>query len=391
MLGCTPGLAPNDGSLAPVVAGAVSDDSQSTGGTPASGGSAAPATEDPLTLSGSVTRQGDYQLFELGSSGAGDVWSVGTATGYDRNASFIVALFDQDMNLVSRGLFSSGSRMDHTMRADATQMYAGVTPLGSGGAFALRASRSAGSRAPAARPQVVYLNFAGGTNVVVNREPPMSFGPFAGATVGDAYAGQTALMKQIIVAAMQTDYLGYNVTILTSDNGGPPSGDHATLHFGGYEAGLLGLADSVDAYNSDPEQTAVVYLENFARYQTMGLSVSEMSVMIANVASHELGHLLGLYHTQEVDDLMDTTGDAWDLATDQAFRRARLEQSVFPTGYENSPALLRQTVGGTGGAAKLALDSQMKQRLVETRWVRAFSETELHDNGCGTCQRLDER
>ena len=59
-------------------------------------------------------------------------------------------------------------------------------------------------------------------------------------------------------------------------------------------------------------------MEAFASYGTMKLEPAEFAVAIANVASHELGHLLGLPY-EDPDDVMDTTGLAWDLAGEQWF------------------------------------------------------------------------
>ena len=105
--------------------------------------------------------------------------------------------------------------------------------------------------------------------------------------------------------------------------------------------------------------------------------------MIGNVGSHELGHMLGLYHTREPHEVMDTTGTAWELAENQRFDRAELDPSVFPVGMEDSPMILADTVGElpSGPQAVKSVDA-IKHGL--RMLIRDLSEIELV-TGCGLC------
>ena len=341
-----------------------------------------PAAPEEQFVSGRLAAGGAYELFPLGPAVAGETWTLDAT--WSSSATFVVVLFDHQQNLLMRVYMGRGSRLRHTLRADTEDLTIGVMAprLSSGGDFSLRVRRESGGTVPAPQAHVAWLNFGGASNVSVSGEPALSFGAFDGAMVGSDYAGQTDVLKEEIVAAVRADFAEFNISILTSDDGPPPSEPHATIHFGGFSTGLLGLADSVDAYNQVADEDALVYVESFAAYWTMELTAEEMAVMIANVASHELGHLLGLYHTKNPIDVMDTTGDAWQLASPQSFARAALEDSVFATGMGDSPTILAQTVGYSPFLSAARAKSPVGLA------ARQIVQGEL-PHACGTCRRLD--
>ncbi|MFQ5805906.1 MAG: matrixin family metalloprotease [Phycisphaerae bacterium] len=366
----------------------TNDDPSAGNETSVADDSSPPAADTSRIFSGNVNGDGGYRLFELGGGSAGDEWVV-TASA-PMSGPFVVVLLDADENLLMRTFMSYNNPLRHVLRAASGQVYLGIMPPsgGDGGSFRLKATLAPRQPVRAPGAQVVWVNFGAGRNVLVHRRDPISFAPFDGAMVGEAYAARTQEMKDVILQEMRADYAPYNVVITSSDDGPPPADVYSTVHFGGGESGLLGLADKVDSYNQDPAQNAIVYVENFAPYWTMQLEPDEMAVMIANVAGHELGHLLGLYHTQDPEDIMDTTGSAWELAENQRFMRGPLESSVFATGWEDSPRLLAQIVGENPNGAAKPEARQKSAKSATYKAIRRFARQELTCT-CGTCLSLD--
>ncbi len=345
----------------------------------------------PVRFAGTLGSGTPYQLIDLGPAAAGDQWTISNLSARLTGDAFLVVFLNEDYDLLRRQVVAGGASLAHIVRQGTPTLYAGIAPAygANGGSFQMEVGWRGGFDVPQPQPQVVWLNFGGGANVEVHARSGISFGPFDAGALGGQYAGATEVVKAAIVATMREDYAAYNVTLLTSDDSFPPAGAHATVHFGGYDSRLLGLADNVDQYNADPWQHAIIYVESFSDFSVMGLSDQDMGEMVGNVASHELGHLLGLFHTQVPTDIMDTTGTAWDLAGAQAFSRAQLETSVFPVGFEDSPARLAETVGlaavpDAGYLAKPLAAERMMRKAALRRLVREELPTR-----CGTCLDLD--
>ncbi len=387
---CAPELI-NTGADGPagIVAGAVTTGSGDGGGS--ADQTTPPTTAQGSLLTGNISGSGDYELFNLGASIRGEQWTVDSTSGLLSGRSFLVVLLDADHDLLRRQIVSPTNPLQHTLRTDTDELYVGVAGAfgSSGGDFRLDAQLLGGGSVPAPRRAIVYLNFAAASNVSIHSRNGISFPSFAGDMLGGSYAGATDAIKDAIVEAVQEDYAAYEMVVMSSDEGPPPESAHSTVHFGSTDPGLLGLADSVDQYNEDTWQDAIIYVGSFSDFEVMDLTAEEMGQMVGNVASHELGHLLGLFHTQVPEDIMDTTGSAWDLAGDQSFLRAALEPSVFPTGFENTPVLLGQIIGYNPDAKARDMSKPLSEEKLRSKIaVRSLARRELRSR-CGNCLHPD--
>jgi hypothetical protein len=126
---------------------------------------------------------------------------------------------------------------------------------------------------------------------------------------------------------------------------------------GSYDAALLGVADNVDAYNSRLEQSAIVFVDTFEVFGVLNPSVDEMADALANVTSHEIGHLLGLQHTRDPLGIMDITASLRQMLAPQTFRASALHPETFRVGFQNGPRSLLEAVGASGeSSAKSGAD-----------------------------------
>lgn len=337
---------------------------------------------NPHHFKGEVTASDEYQLFELGVGFPGDVWRI---TQTSLTGRFTVVIMDDEFNMIRRGQVQPGTSVEHAVRSSSETFYVGVTPAygTAGGSYEMQAKVASIAGVPEPDQQVVYLNFEATSGLDVNFKQNLSHSAFDASMLGAAYAGETQTIKDIILEQMERDFAAYDVEFMTSDDGPPPSGTHSTVYFGGEGEGLLGLADNVDQYNAEPRQDAIVFVETFEIYSVMNLTTNQMAQMVANTASHELGHLLGLYHTQDASEVMDTSANAWELTENQSFQRAPLDDSVFPFGYEDTPTLLEQIVGLRPGGP-LQFTKQAPTMKADHAAMREMFAIEA-PHRCGNC------
>jgi len=306
-----------------------------------------------IRIVGNISAGNDMDVYDLGPVEPGERIVADVSGG---SLDLTAALFDAsgDVLLVNddrsyyRGWLDP--YLDLTIRRSTDHCYLAISMsagLTGSGDYAVVLSRIPDQPVPSPSPAVVVLDFDGQGSVQIGGRTPIDIPPFDAAQIDPSYQGRTEEMIQVIITAVQQDFAGLNVVFYRSTDPEAPTDGISAIYFGTYNPALLGLADSVDPYNAIPTQEAVIFTDTFALFMPLHPTVAEMGQCIANVASHEIGHLLGLNHTVDPDDLMDITASARRLLLDQAFLRSPLEDRVFGMGWQYARQLLVDAVGGT--------------------------------------------
>jgi len=304
-----------------------------------------------LDIHGTMVTTSDIDIYDLGPVTAGERITVSITN--DPSVELAAALFDEQERLISFNEDGSwqayvGPHLGVNLRWDCQRCYLAVANnaagVGSTGSYVATLLREPGS-VPAARPQVLYLQFSGAQGFSIVGRNPVDILPFDAARIDPIFEGRSSEMIDAIVSITRQQYAPYNIDIRSSRQYPSVPNDATVIYFGLYDPNLLGLSENCDEYNSDLTQRAVVFTDTFAIFMPLEPTLEQMAVAIANVASHEAGHLLGLEHTQDWTELMDTTSPASSLLTVQTFHQAPLYTGVFPIGLQDSPLLLAKSLG----------------------------------------------
>ncbi len=359
-----------------------------------------------LRIEGTIDHPADVDVYDIGPVAVGDLLAVDVEgrDGLDATA----ALFDADHNLLyandDRAFYSGLVDPKITVRLHraSERCYVSVaasTGTASRGDYSVTVTRQAGPEPGPPAPQTVYFNFGGAMAVAIGSRPRIDIPAFDGSAIGPRFADDTDYLIDRIMELVREDYDGLNVEFICSCEASRPAAPHTIVHFGAYDAELLGVADNVDEYNAQLTQQAIIFVDTFAAFQSLDPSVDEIAQAIANVASHETGHLLGLQHTHDPQSVMDVSANLRQMMGRQAFRRAPLDPYVFPTGFQDGPRLLIEAVGGDLDRVYASAKLQLNQRAMwydqgtgpPARDVHCFSACFCHkcakaragiDHGC---------
>ncbi|MFO0840480.1 MAG: PKD domain-containing protein [Phycisphaerae bacterium] len=214
------------------------------------------------------------------------------------------------------------------------------------------------------RGQRVFVNFAGASGVSVAGQAATNVPVFNAGDFNQFFAAspnwgaaETTAMKAVILQTLRTAYAGYDITFFSSDTTplAQMQAPFQTLHVGGLgPVGLFGISDYIDPRNDTVFGTAIIYSTGIAQFGVPGFlgtpldTVNLMGGGIGDVCAHELGHCLGLRHTNDPLDIMQ--GGGGDLAQPHIFKAAAPsanEQLLgLPSlGIQNAPKTLEQVLG----------------------------------------------
>ncbi len=314
-------------------------------------------SSDVAALQGTVAQKGDLDVYLLGPLSAGDQITINTTTP-NSALDVSVALFDSASRVVYINDDVSGTNFDSIVkwivRRDSDAFYLAVTNsafAGSGqgtGSYQSDVLIDRGLTVPAAVPQILLINFAGGT---INDAPlgPTTIPAFDADQISDLYSGQTDMLKGLIRDSVARNFERFNVEVITSDNPPAAGTEVATIFMGGFSATMFGIADSVDLYNADFCDDAIIFSESFSpRIFTTQPSLAGLAEAIGNVTAHEAGHLLGLNHVDDDNAIMDDRSAADAFLADQEFINAPLSRDIMSLGTQDAAMLLEDIVGLVG-------------------------------------------
>ena len=324
-----------------------------------------------VTIEGTISDPSDVDIYDIGPVSVGDQIIVDVQAQSDLDA--VAAVFDANENLVyandDRAYYAKllDPMISVEIRHDSAHCYVAIASsfsTGTRGDYVVSVTRAAGAGPDEAAGQHVYFNFDGAASVTVGTRPAVTVPAFEGSLIAPEFAGRTDELIDRIMELVREDFVGVNVEFISSREGDRPIEPHSTVHFGAYDADLLGIAENVDEYNERLVQEAVVFVDTFRAFLPLNPSLDEMAQVLANVASHETAHLLGLQRTNDPQSIMDVTASLRQMMGPQSFLRAPLDAYVFPIGYQDGPQLLVEAVGGDLATAKAAAAQQLTQRAL---------------------------
>ncbi len=312
-------------------------------------------SQNEVSFTGSISSSGDIDMYNVGTLSPGDRIAIDVQTD-SGNLDPVAALFNSGAELIAFNddRNPDGSNLnpliDIVLPANAGTYYAGV--IGYPGdnttgryRMTVRIARNVGVLKPAG--QIVFLDWNGGQGIVIPNVGRFNLPPFSAAHVGLPSA-QTAALKDRVQQIVKSRYALFDFTLLNSDDDAVPSPAHSTVYFGGSDPQAFAISQEIDTFNANPSDDSIVFTGSFPGAFLTQPTFEEMAQALGNTTAHEVGHLLGLVHTADCNDLMDTTCFNDRILSPQAFDSGTLDASVWPFGAQPEVDILTWVLGLAG-------------------------------------------
>ncbi len=194
--------------------------------------------------------------------------------------------------------------------------------------------------------------------------------------------------KNDVLVATRSEYLGFRIEfVLSDDQSTLPSSERARVYYAGPRLTdtIGGHAEWTDRCNRNPMDDAIVFLHNNLINFPDQTSYDWLVRITANLTVHEVGHLLGLAHTEPESGQPPDHHMYWDTTSDdRSFVGEPLGlRGLNPLGLgtQNDRVALSQGVGahgwielGTWGT----IDDDCDSRLTESQLVVAANTYDVH-------------
>ncbi len=216
----------------------------------------------------------------------------------------------------------------------------------------VRVSRKTSLPAPTPVPQTVVLNFAGKDFVTFRS------GYVLPTTVGD-FDGSEA-DRNAAVEAFASAYEQYNIQILT-DTDPTPSEPYSVIHIGTVSpvlgSAVDGTSEFIDWQNAHKDDVAIIDVHSDWLIYLRVFYPELYGRAIGRIAAHEMGHLLGLVHVTDADDIMKTDAKGTGVAPlpflERQFKKSAIAEfyldsdnpDTWTIGYQDAPAYFLQILG----------------------------------------------
>lgn len=349
----------------------------------------------PMVLAGTLSTSSDVDVYDIGPAQAGDRIQAALREGGDMPIA--LALFDAGGSAIlindHRNVYLGKSEpfLDRVLPAGEQRLFVAVssTPgYDAVGPYQLVLIRTRAPALPEPNEQKVFLNFDGARDIILGGREPIDVPAFDAARISPRFEGWTAQIEAQVAALVREHFEGYHVLILSTSEGATAGRDLTRIHFGTHDPALLGLAEGVDEFNSDLSQDAIVFTDTFAAFEILEPTIDQISAALANVASHEIGHLLGLVHTQDPNGIMDITAGLSRLLEGQWFGISPIHPSVLPIGLQDEPNYLIDSVGGDAGLVEALASTHARPILTASEALLFRGAPERGTLSFGTCGTL---